>query len=342
MADLRFTRVSSSMDYNAYYAAVSNNFSRYCGILKETARLSSTQKPRIEPVIENSKDSPIGEEGRVMTPLENSDEKLEKLVSDYLLLLNGCHSYEQLCDVVELVKAEDYRPKALLLRIIACLVRDCHELVLMIREDSDSDQSEYEKLLDWERFKIERLSLSLDEKEEIIDRKEERRHKLIISHSLSDNSPVYDELDALDSNYYSMFAHLLELIETHGTDTRCKYICRLPHFKTIGCLYEAKSPAGGRVIFRALDNDNILILSAFIKKCTSSKAYIESMNSLAEYCSNIECDLKKLLNNPDFILQNNSKVEEIWSLLKPTQDLGEEKPPVYTNTKGGGINAKES
>lgn len=335
MTDLSFERVDSSMSINAFYDTVSRNFTKYSSLLREIKRLTNAQNAGTLPVIEKSKEPTVNKDSVVTTPLEKSDDKLEKLVLEYMPLLNSCDSYEQLCEVVELIRSEDYRQKAILLRIIANLVRDCHELELILRTLPDDDKQEYEKVLAWERLKIELLSSKLDEKEEIFEDEEDTKQNLIIYNPLLKGSPVYAELDDIDSNYYPMFAHLLELIETHGTDTRCKYICRLPHFKTIGCLYEAKSQAGGRVIFRALDNNNVLILSAFIKKCTSSKAYNESMNAIAEECSQVESRIKEVLNDPCFISQNSREVENLWALLKPMQDVEKEKPPVYVNTKGG-------
>ncbi len=107
--------------------------------------------------------------------------------------------------------------------------------------------------------------------------------------------------------YYPDFYLLLQSIQ-NGTWKGYKNL--------VGKNFSQVSSKFARIYFIGINANHYLILSGLQKDFYSSKYYREELNRLEKICKNAKNIYQSLIENPEFIIQQNQILEQIYTLIK--------------------------
>ena len=133
---------------------------------------------------------------------------------------------------------------------------------------------------------------------------------------LSGNIRIIDDLEHIPNDYYDGFKDLINSI-IDGTFKNVKTFSNNEGLLGISEVKAFKI----RLVFKRLNNNTYALITAFMKKWDNDKLYQESLaNKIKDYYS-IETKLKELINNPEFIEENEKNVQQLWNVLSPKEDI---------------------
>ena len=215
-------------------------------------------------------------------------------------------------DLYELLpKRKHYNYKFIIYRLILESIKEKKELLECFYEEenlTEEDSIEYKSLIDNETRKINFLKEAILEKDNQII--EEAPNKIILAPTSAGNIRVVDELEHVPIEYYERFRELLSSI----IDGTFKNVKCFTNNNALTGIYEVKAFAA-RVVFTRIGKDSYAIITAFIKKTDYDKAYAESLKSKVLDFKKNQAKIKSLLNNEDFIKENDKQVEYLFELL---------------------------
>ena len=204
-----------------------------------------------------------------------------------------------------------YEYQNIINRLIAESIKDIKELRECIYEEeslSKEELKEYNILLSNELRKIEMLKETLTKSTD--QEEEEIKNTLVLVPTEAGNIRVLDELERVPLEYHAKFLELLNSI----IDGTFKNVKSFTNNNNLNGISEVKV-FGARVVFTRISKNHYAILTAFIKKCFNDKAYAETLKSkVSDYKKNPD-KAKQLLDNEEFMEENNKNVEYLLEFL---------------------------
>lgn len=279
-----------------------------------------------EPEEENIIINKIIDEDKQEYALEENDFSDE--ISFYLdnyKKLDDQFTYE---DVISILPTQDsYDYEDIINRLIAESYKEIKEINELLIEDSTISKEElleYRGLIEKEKKKIEYIRKSTIEEKETTTINE-NKNKIVLVPTIGGNIRVIDELEHIAGDYYDSFLELINSIikgtfknvKTFSSNGQLMGISEVKAFKT-------------RVVFSRLDKNTYALITAFIKKSDTDKLYKDTLIRKVSHFKENESVLKKKINDPEFMAENDKYVEELFNLLD-SKDNNKEYKKVNSN-----------
>lgn len=259
---------------------------------------------------DNETDSSISSFGFKINNQDQVEEEIEedKIISDYISLYRLADAKEE--DIISILpNPEDYSYQDVLLKLYASSLKEIKEMTEMGLED-ESYKEEVEKNILNEKKKMTIIwDLLYPEKD---NKDEEVKHnRIVLMPNINGKMKILEDLDKIPLEYYDEIHDLIYSI-IDGSFKRVK------RFTSTNTVTEGASEVRGikgRVFFQRLTNDIYVLVCAFIKKTTNDRGYQDFIrNRITEY-KYLEEELKKKLEDPEFMKMNDFYVEELWNKL---------------------------
>lgn len=208
--------------------------------------------------------------------------------------------------------------KRILIRLQLESIKEIKEINDLIIEENlkDKDLEEYNLLIDKEKRKINCLKKLL--KEEVIEEDNDINNNIILVPTLSGNIRIIDELEHIPEDYYDGFKELINSI----IDGTFKNVKSFKNNIKLQGLSEVKL-FKIRIVFTRLSSNTYALITAFIKKSDNDKLYKESLISKVNDYHQIEKQLKVLIEDKEFLEENNKQVEYLLNLLSKEENIKE-------------------
>ena len=92
------------------------------------------------------------------------------------------------------------------------------------------------------------------------------------------------------------------------------------HGELAGLTEVKDRPSGARITFMRLDKKTYAIISAFVKKSDNNNGYQKMVASHYQTYLSAEEDLKKAIQNPEFIAMHQDIEKQVFQTLNPSYD----------------------
>ena len=226
-----------------------------------------------------------------------------------------------------LPKKKNPKFKDILLRLSLESVKEIKEVKELLREEEISleEKELCNKIIESENKKIDYIKskLIVSDKEEIEE--QEEKNNIVLVPMLSGNIRIIDDLEHIPNDYYEGFKDLINSI-IDGTFKNVKTFSNnegligISEVKSFKIRSEVKS-FKIRVVFKRLNDNTYALITAFMKKWDNDKLYQESLISKVKEYYLIESDLKKLINDHEFMEENEKNVQQLWNVLSPKEEI---------------------
>lgn len=262
------------------------------------------------------------------TPTEDSD--FEDAVSCYLddyLNLDLDFNEEDLIDILPSKNAARYND--LLMRLILESKKEIKDYKKLSLDPkiSKEEQNEIDKYILYEEKKIniiKKILTKKDNKETSTSEIEEENNTLVLVPTIGGKIRVLSEIEDMPVDYLPMFKDLFDSI----IDGTFKNIKKFDRNSPLAGFVELRKP-GARVVFKRISRRKYAIITAFIKRKTNDSGYRETLINKINDFNKVQDSLKRIIDDSEFIKNNDLYVQELYRLLG-----GTEKNPEYINTKG--------
>jgi len=286
--------------------------------LKELNNLSSDKnKKKIEIVPSkktfNVKKSEIVKEPIIQDDLDDETDEFEDEIDFYLSELRkiNINETDDITDSLPLRSNYDY--KKIIYRLIFEFKKDIKDINDIIQKEKDTltkdELLELKEEINNNNKMISILKETQEEKEESKERPKIKNNLFFLTTS-SGNVRVIEELESIADEYYPLFQELFKSIE----DGSFKGIKRFTNNNELKGALEVRAPKV-RVVFTKLSKNNYMAITAFTKKLTMNRGYIVPVKLKYMEYKKDEKRFKELVDNPDFIKQNEEYKENLYSLL---------------------------
>jgi len=230
-------------------------------------------------------------------------------------------------DLIEILPSrKNYDYQRIVMRLMSESMKEMKELHEILTKDDSLTESELLELKEM---------IVLEEKKrtmlrEILVAKEDEslehatKNQLILVPTSGGAIRILDEIDHIPREYYSAFLELINSI----IDGTFKGVKRFTNNNMLKGLCEVKSGNGERILFTRLNRDSYAIISAFVKKTDKDKGYSDALKRKFTAYRDEEETLKDLLEDDEFLQDNDLYVQELLNLLSPINDIKK-------NIKGG-------
>lgn len=217
-----------------------------------------------------------------------------------------------------LPKKKNPKFKDILLRLSLESVKEIKEVKELLREEEISleEKELCNKIIESENKKIDYIKskLIVSDKEEIEE--QEEKNNIVLVPMLSGNIRIIDDLEHIPNDYYEGFKDLINSI----IDGTFKNVKTFSNNEGLIGISEVKS-FKIRVVFKRLNDNTYALITAFMKKWDNDKLYQESLISKVKEYYLIESDLKKLINDHEFMEENEKNVQQLWNVLSPKEEI---------------------
>lgn len=277
----------------------------------EKARSVRKQIEDLKVNSDNEADSNITSFGFKINNQNEIEEELEKdeMIADYISLYRLVDAKEE--DIISILPdPEDYSYQDVLLKLYATSLKEIKEMTEMGLEDKSYNHQEVQSFIENEKEKMKILwNLMYPEKE---SKDEEVKHnKILLMPTINGKYRILEDLDKIPFEYYDEIHDLIYSI----IDGSFKRVKRFTSTNTITEGAAEVRGFKGRVFFQRLAKNTYVLICAFIKKTTNDHGYQDFIrNRISEYRS-LEEELKKKINDPEFMKINDLYVEELWNKL---------------------------
>ena len=190
-------------------------------------------------------------------------------------------------------------------------IKDINDFILELDSEiskEDLTSLKEEILLENKKIRLMQDYLIKDEKDIIEEDNED--NNLIFVETTYGNIRALEELKRIDNEHYSNFKELLQSIK----DGTFKDVKRFKNNDALDGLFEVRLPYA-RIVFKRLNKNTYAIITAFVKKTRNSKSYRESLIKRVLDYKNIEEDIKKKIEDNNYILKNKNIEAEIFEML---------------------------
>ena len=299
-------------------ALIEDNYARASKArnLIDKLKSSSTGKTTSSTKIESSKT--ISDDSvDVATSEDDFEDEVSFYLDDYKSL-SGDFSIDDLIDV--LPSRQSYEFRRIVIRLQTESLKAIKELKdLIATEDLDEkDLLECKKFILDENKKIKMLSQILSMKEEDIS-SEAKKNRVILVPSFSGdeviNIRIIEDMKRIPFEYYPKFLELFNSI-INGT---FKGVKKFVNNTNIVGIYEVKD-FKIRILFSKIAKDTYAVITAFVKKTDSNSIYKEGVTQKATAFNDIKKKIVSLLDNPEFIEENDKYVQELIDIMSPKTD----------------------
>lgn len=217
-----------------------------------------------------------------------------------------------------LPKKKNPKFKDILLRLSLESVKEIKEVKELLREEEISleEKELCNKIIESENKKIDYIKskLIVSDKEEIEE--QEEKNNIVLVPTLSGNIRIIDDLEHIPNDYYEGFKDLINSI----IDGTFKNVKTFSNNEGLIGISEVKS-FKIRVVFKRLNDNTYALITAFMKKWDNDKLYQESLISKVKEYYLIESELKKLINDHEFMEENEKNVQQLWNVLSPKEEI---------------------
>ena len=300
-----------------------NNYNEILKVLEaniRTARMMRSEIDRLKPAEKKEEQEEPKQEIKSLEQkeeiTEQIDEEFEDEIGYYLADYKSITGYMDKEGLIEILPStSNYRYKEILMRLQAESVKEIKELEELLVDETDINViKEIKELILIEREKIRLISEIINTKEEEQEN-EKRENKIILVPTLSGKILIIDDLEHIPTDYYEAFNEIIKSI-IQGT---FKQVKRLSHDSADSSICEVRGD-GIRVLFTRVSKDSYALITAFLKKTTTSRGYKEFIRNRINAYEQVSNKLKQLLLSEDFIEENAKYVEELFNLLeKPSE-----------------------
>lgn len=219
-------------------------------------------------------------------------------------------SLEELATI--LPSRDDYCYEDIILRLKAESLREIKDLSICGYEDP-SFREVAEQSIVKERQKIAMLDQLLEMEEETsLD--EPELNQIILAPNVNGRIMFSDDLSSLIPNDY--FDEVYDLLGTiiDGTFKGSKQFNRGTNSPVIGGCCEVKGKKV-RILFRRINKNMYGVYAVFLKKVMNDKGYRNLLNSRNFAYLMVEEKIRELVNNSEFMAQNDQELLEVWKTL---------------------------
>ncbi len=252
------------------------------------------------------------------------DEAFELAIKEYLKELNKLtldNIDEKILTI--LPDKSNYEFERIIYRLQLEVLKSINELEEFMEEASltDDDRDAFDLEKDLEEKKLAYLKNALVNEEE---KDEKVENTLIFVPTTGGNIRVLNELEKMPMEYYEAFLDLLLSIKD-GTFKNSR------HFINNANLSGIREVKGfqTRILYERLAKNKYAIITAFIKKTNVDRGYLESIYQKTKDYFSVKENIKALLDNEEFLQMNKEYEEEIYNLLKGSNNKAKEKEKQY-------------
>ncbi len=254
------------------------------------------------------------------TDEENDD--FEDEVDFYLSELNNLtkdNIEEKITQVLPVRKNYNYERIIVRLQLEAVKeIKDILELLHSEEENISKEELEqFKEEIEFQKQKIALLKKALQKEKEEEKGKEE--NKLIFVPTASGNIRILSELEKIPSSYHDNFRELFLSIK----DGTFKNVKRFNNNRELIGICEVKG-LGTRVLFTRLGKNTYAVITAFLKKTTKDKGYMDLMKRKISSFNVMENFLRQHLDDEEFLKLNEEYERELFNILG-TEDAIENK-----------------
>ena len=277
--------------------------------IKKLKLKNQKEKVEIQPVIVKRKEIPQQE------PYCDIDfeEEMEYYLAEYKNVKRDSME-EDILSILPSKKA--YRYKDIILRLIAESLKEIKEINELISKEEFGleELNDFKEDILFEKNKITFLKEQLKIKTEVTA-EEEINNEIILIPNLAGNPKIIEDLEHVHPSYYEAFLELIESIK-NGTFKGVKRFTNNIHFQGVSEVRGIKV----RIAFTRVGKNKYALITGFVKKCDNDKGYRDSLTQKLSDYRMIEPKIKELVENEEFIKENNLNLERLYALLGKVEE----------------------
>ena len=240
--------------------------------------------------------------------------QFNSIMENYLLAYMNLDEDFTESDLISILPSvDDVYYKQILLRLHAESLKTinmCYE-ILENESNSTNDIKGFNNLIKSEERKIAYLKELISKSHSITDKTVSPKNKLIIIPSPSENYRILDDLKEIDFSYYERFNEILRSIENGTFKGRKSFT----NNSELNGLCEVRGYQV-RIPYISFGNNYYGIFIAFIKKSDNDRGYRENLIRRYSDAKRVVPKIKLLLNNQEFLEQNDLYVSEMFNILE--------------------------
>lgn len=277
--------------------------------IKKLKLKNQKETVEIQPVIVKRKEIPQQE------PYCDIDfeEEMEYYLAEYKNVKRDSME-EDILSILPSKKA--YRYKDIILRLIAESLKEIKEINELISKEEFGleELNDFKEDILFEKNKITFLKEQLKMKTEVTT-EEEINNEIILIPNLAGNPKIIEDLEHIHPSYYEAFLELIESIK-NGTFKGVKRFTNNIHFQGVSEVRGVKV----RIAFTRVGKNKYALITGFVKKCDNDKEYRDSLTQKLSDYRMIEPKIKELVENEEFIKENNLNLERLYALLGKVEE----------------------
>ena len=277
--------------------------------IKKLKLKNQKETVEIQPVIVKRKEIPQQE------PYCDIDfeEEMEYYLAEYKNVKRDSME-EDILSILPSKKA--YRYKDIILRLIAESLKEIKEINELISKEEFGleELNDFKEDILFEKNKITFLKEQLKMKTEVTA-EEEINNEIILIPNLAGNPKIIEDLEHIHPSYYEAFLELIESIK-NGTFKGVKRFTNNIHFQGVSEVRGVKV----RIAFTRVGKNKYALITGFVKKCDNDKGYHDSLTQKLSDYRMIEPKIKELVENEEFIKENNLNLERLYALLGKVEE----------------------
>lgn len=227
-------------------------------------------------------------------------------VTSYINSLKNCEDDDFLTELLPSIYDNNY--ESIITSILLYFYREISLAYKMIKKENDEESLEYLRSLVSDDKKIIDIikEYNKEEEQEIVEDDVEslEKNKLIFLPKLNDSLFIYQDIDniAIEDDVIPILKDIKD-----NKINREKRFHNHQELKGISALRKRDS----RIIFARLDNNIIVILGILVKRFQNPNIYAEMLQLRTRRFKAIKDELKVLVNNIDFVTENEEIYDDI-------------------------------
>lgn len=302
-----------------------------------TARLMRSEIDKLKRVADSAKKAQssqliqplISVQPQLQPTVTVEDEDFENEVEYYLAQLKRLDSSNIEVEFEDVLPSrKHFQYERILNRLKLESLRTIKEIKEVLLEEGISleEVTVFQEEYDLELKKLALLSQHLSPQKEEEQTEIAKENVLIFAPTIGGDIRVLDEIDAMPQEHYDKFYGLFQSIK----DGSFKNVKRLSRKESSASLCEVKD-YNARVIFARLTKDTYALISVFIKKSDTDRAYRATLSKRFADYETIEASLISNLTNPEFLSLQQGYEQELFNKLAG----GTAKVSQHVKQKGG-------
>ena len=234
------------------------------------------------------------------------DDRIEYFLSE-ILQLEENFDEEELLSILSF-----YIDMETILRLCAEFIKEINSIEQFIFEvELNKDELiECQNIILHEKRKIEILKKVLKTNELESNKKVVEKNEIILVPNNNEKIRIISDLEGIASDYYPTFKELINSaidgtfkgVKVFRNNNLLASICELRKYKC-------------RILFKRLSGRKYALIDAFIKKTTIDRGYLDFLKVKVSSYWEIHPRLKELINDEEFMKENEKNIEKLFQLL---------------------------